>query len=106
MQYRGREIPKDKVISGQVGSSSLRNKLPSECAENCAVTAQKPVDPLRKNLPQTNNTTKKDKNKDTATPSPLPTGGQAQALHKTSKEPTLREFEQRNQEMTNNWEKS
>ena len=78
--YRDREIKKDKVLSGQVGSTPLRKKLPSKCADNCEVTAQKSVVPLRNKLPHTNNTTIKDTTKETATPPPLPARGQAPAL--------------------------
>ena len=79
--YRDGEIPKAEVISGQSEAVPLRKKLRSECAEGCEVTAQKPVIPLRKKLRQTNNTTMRDKKKETsATPAPLPAGGQAPAL--------------------------
>jgi len=79
--YRDGEISKAEVISGQAKSTLLRKNLPSECAENCEVTAQKDVFPLRKKLLQTNNTTMRDTNKNTvATPAPLPAGGQAPAL--------------------------
>lgn len=79
--YRKQEISKTKVISGQIESEPLRRKLPSECAENCEVSAQKPVVPLRRKLLHTNNTIKKETTKDTtATPTPLPAGGQASAL--------------------------
>jgi hypothetical protein len=79
--YRNREIPKAVVISGQAKSTLLSKKLPSNIAKNCQVTSQENVIPLGKKLLQTNNTTKKDTIIDTtATPSPLPAGGQASAL--------------------------
>jgi len=84
--YRGKEIPKVKVISGQAESALLSRKLPGELAENCEVTWQKSVIPLSRKLLHTNNTTKKDTNRDTATPAPLPAGGQAPALLEHRKE--------------------
>ncbi len=81
LPYRGREIPKASIISGQLESTPLRNRLPSDCATGCAVTAQGDGIPLRNRLPQTKNTTKRDTPEGTeATPSPLPAGGQAPAL--------------------------
>lgn len=79
--YRGREIQKSNVISGQAESAPLRKNLPGNSANNCEVTAQKPVIPLRNKLLPTNNTTNKETIKEkNATPPPLPAGGQAQAL--------------------------
>ncbi len=79
--YRDGEISKTQVISGHTEAVPLRNRLRSECAENCEVSAQKPVIPLRNKLLQTNNTTTRDISRDTsATPAPLPAGGQASAL--------------------------
>jgi hypothetical protein len=81
LPYRGREIARSSIISGQPASTPLRNGLPSDCETDCAVTAQRSVVPLRNLLPQTNNTTKRDTSSRTeATPSPLPAGGQAPAL--------------------------
>ena len=95
LSYRDGEISKRKIISGQTDSVPLRNKLPSECADNCAVSAQKPVIPLRKKLLHTNNTIKKDKTKDnTATPTPLPAGGQTPALLEDRKAETVAYIEQ------------
>ena len=95
--YRKQEIPKSEIISGQAKSTLLRNNLQSNCAENCEATAQKPVVPLRKKLLHTNNTTKKDTIKDTATPAPLPAGGQASALledRKTEQKANIERFKQ------------
>lgn len=64
------------------------------CAENCEATAQKPVVPLRKKLLHTNNTTKKDTIKDTATPAPLPAAGQASALLDDRKKESQAKLEQ------------
>jgi hypothetical protein len=81
LPYRDGEISKAAVISGQTKSTLLSKKLPSNIAKNCAVSAQENVIPLSKKLLQTNNTTKKDTIRDTtATPTPLPAGGQASAL--------------------------
>jgi hypothetical protein len=79
--YRDGEIAKTKVIYGITESIPLRRNLPSECAENCEVSAQKNGIPLRRKLLPTNNTTTEEITKDTsATPAPLPAGGQAPAL--------------------------
>ena len=81
LSYRDKEVSKADIVSGQAKLNPLRNNLPSECAENCEVSAQKNVIPLRKKLLHTNNTTIKDTTeKTTATPTPLPAGGQASAL--------------------------
>jgi len=81
LTYRGVEIPKSEVISRLGRFAPLRNKLRSKCAESCEVSAQKSVFPVRKELLLTNNTTIQETNgKNTATPSPLPAGGQAPAL--------------------------
>ena len=93
--YRGREIPKVEIISGHAGSTPLRNKLLSKCAKNCEATAQKPVFPPRKKLLHTNNITKKETTgTTTATPSPLPAGGQAPALLEDRKKEQQAELEQ------------
>ena len=78
--YRDGEISKAEIISGQTGAVPPRRKLPSDCAQNCQVSAQKNVIPLRRKLLPTNNTTSKETTQDTATPTPLPAGGQAPAL--------------------------
>ncbi|MHC4575469.1 MAG: hypothetical protein ACYS76_15305 [Planctomycetota bacterium] len=76
-----REVAKAEIISGQAKSTPLRNKLRGEYAENCEVSAQKNRIPLRRKLRHTNNTTNRDTTTDTsATPAPLPAGGQASAL--------------------------
>lgn len=93
--YRNREIPKSEVVSGQAKSTLLRKNLPSEYAENCEVTAQKPVVPLRKKLLQTNNTTNKETTGGTtATPTPLPAAGQAPALLEDRKAGAITAVEQ------------
>ena len=81
LMYRDREVSKAEVIAGQADGGTPRRKLPGDYAEKCEVTSQKPVIPPRRKLPPTNNTTKKETTEGTtATPSPLPAGGQAPAL--------------------------
>jgi hypothetical protein len=93
--YRGQEIPKAEIISGLAKPAPLSRKLPSECAENCGATTQKNGIPVRRKLLHTNNTTKKDINKDTsATPAPLPAGGHAPALLEDRKKDAQAEVEQ------------
>ena len=93
--YRDGEISKTEVISGHIEAVPLRKKLRSKYAENCEVTAQKPVIPLRKKLLHTNNTTTRDINKETsATPTPLPAGGQAPALLEDRKAENITRIEQ------------
>jgi hypothetical protein len=92
LMYRGKEISKVDIVSGQ--ADPLRKNLRSECAENSEATSQKSVVPLRKKLLHTNNTTKKETIKDnSATPAPLPAGGQAPALLEDRKEDTLASIE-------------
>ncbi len=83
--YRGREIAKSEVVSGQAKSTQVSRKLPSELEGNCEATSQKAVIPVSRKLPHTNNTTIKETTKNTATPMPLPAGGQAPALLKERK---------------------
>ncbi len=93
--YRGKEIPKSKVISGQTESTQLSRKPPSELEENCQVTSQKSVIPLSRKLPHTINPTMKETTKSTiAPPSPLPAGGQAPALLEDRKKDCVSQFEQ------------
>lgn len=100
--YRGQEIPKAEIISGLAKPAPLRRKLPSECAENCEVITQKNGIPLRRKLLHTNNTTKKDINKDTsATPAPLPAGGQVPALLEDRKKDAQAEIEKFNRNFGN-----
>jgi len=54
--YRGKEIPKSKVVSGQAESTPLRKNLPSNLANNCEVTTQKSVILLGNKLLPTNTT--------------------------------------------------
>ena len=92
--YRKQEVSKTAIISGQIESTPPRRNLPSKFAENCEVTAQKSVDPLRRNLPPTIKTTRKETNKrTTATPTPLPAGGQSPALLEDRKADAVAEVE-------------
>ena len=98
--YRGKEIPKSKVVSGQTESTQLRRKLPSGLEENCQVTSQKSVIPLSRKPLHTNNITKKETTKKTfdATPTPLPAGGQAPALledRKSERQASIEQFKQK-----------
>jgi len=79
--YRDGEISKTKVIYVITESIPLRRNQRSDCAENGEVSAPKDCIPLRRKLLPTNNITSEETNGDkSATPSPLPAGGQASAL--------------------------
>ena len=79
--YMGEEISKQAVVTGHATEILLRRNLRGGIEENCVPTTKKDCIQVGRNLPHTNNTTKKDTiTKTTATPSPLPAGGQAPAL--------------------------
>jgi len=79
LKYRGENISKGKVVSGEATSISPRNRLRSECAKNCVVSAQKTVVPLRNAPIPTNNNTIEERIT-MPVPLPLPAGGQTPAL--------------------------
>jgi len=81
LPYMGREIPKAAVVTGQGGDVLLGRNLPGSSEGGFRVTAKNGVLEVGRNLPHTKNTIKRDTTgATTATPSPLPAGGQAPAL--------------------------
>ena len=78
--YMGEEVKKSDVVSGHA-AILLGSNLPGGVEETCAPTTQNDCNQVGRNLLHTNNTTREDITRETtATPSPLPAGGQAPAL--------------------------
>ncbi len=88
--YMGEEISKEAVITGHATEILLRRNLRGGIEENFLPTTKKDCIQVGRNLPHTNNTTKKDTiSETTATPLPLPAGGQASALLADRKAETI-----------------
>ena len=93
--YMGEEISKEAVVTGHATEILLRRNLRGGIEETGVPTTKKHCIQVRRNLLHTNNTTKKDTTTNTtATPSPLPAGGQAPALLVDRKNEYVSQIEQ------------
>ena len=90
----GEEISKEAVVVGHAAKILLRRELPGYSEEICLPTAKNDCNEVRRNLLHTGNTTGKDTTKTTATPAPLPAGGQAPALLQDRKLGVIADAEQ------------
>ena len=93
--YMGEEISKEAVVTGHATEILLRRNLRGGIEETSVPTTKKDCIQVGRNLLHTNNTTKKDTTTNTtATPSPLPAGGQAPALLEDRKNGYVLQIEQ------------
>jgi len=93
--YMREEISKNAVITGHAAEILLGRNLPEGIEENCRPTRKNDCNQVGRKLLHTNNTTIKDTTKDTtATPTPLPAGGQASALLDQREDEALDKIEQ------------
>jgi len=93
--YMGEEISKEAVVTGHAAQILLRKNLRGGIEETFLPTTKDDCNQVGRNLLHTNNTTYKDINKETtATPSPLPAGGQAPALLEDRKNEYVSQVEQ------------
>lgn len=93
--YKDKEIPKTEAETGPSPSTPLGQDCPTDLDRTGKVTATDGVFPLGQDCPTTNTDTYKETNKKTtATPPPLPAGGQAPALLEERKKESVSEVEQ------------
>jgi hypothetical protein len=81
--YQGQNIPKTKLNNW---NEPVRQKCPTEVDKSVEVSTTDECFRLRQNCLTTNTYTNKETNRKTATPAPLPAGGQASALLEYRKE--------------------
>ena len=93
--YMGEEISKEAVAKGHAAEILLRRHLRGGIEETFLPTTKDDCNQVGRNLLHTNNTTYKDISREaTATPSPLPAGGQAPALLNDRKDEMVAQLEQ------------